>query len=274
MNDMERPFHAAKATATGSRHNNQDRCFFFDDGHSVLLGVADGLGGHPRGEVAAQLFADVCEAQFRQASRPLDDPEQFMLSCIGQAHQAIQRFGQRQQPAISPRTTAVLAVIQDGVAQWAHVGDSRLYLYRASMLRLQTQDHSQVHYTRHRTTEPARARSSLTRCLGGLMQPPLTTCSSPVRLGAGDGLLLCTDGFWGQTSGPQLDALFSATPETLEARLPQLVDATAKHYGSDNVTAVALVWTRPADDDIVPDDDAPTSRDQAPPVEPASTDED
>lgn len=239
-------FIAAKSTATGARENNQDRGFFLNDGATLLLGIADGLGGHPRGEVAAQLLADVCETQFRSRSRPLEGPEEFMLDCIGRAHHAIRRFGERQQPPITPRTTAVLAVVQENRARWAHVGDSRLYLYRDEQLLLQTRDHSQTQYIRQTVDEPPRARTSLTRCLGGLPRPPTTTCSTPLSLQPGDSLLLCSDGLWSQTPEPQLAALFDGKPDDLESRLQQLVQQAATVMASDNVTAVALSWLGPA----------------------------
>ena len=95
MNDQIRYFDAAKASLDGSRRCNQDRCLVLQDGDTVLLALADGLGGHPRGEVAAQLLVDVCETRFRNTSKPLFDPEHFMLQCIGKAHRSILRFGRR-----------------------------------------------------------------------------------------------------------------------------------------------------------------------------------
>ena len=71
MNEPDRPFEAAKASLIGNRGCNQDRCMLLSDGETVLLGLADGLGGHPRGEVAAQIVVDVCESLFRRAPRPL-----------------------------------------------------------------------------------------------------------------------------------------------------------------------------------------------------------
>jgi serine/threonine protein phosphatase PrpC len=266
MNDAVRPFRAAKATAIGSRESNQDRCFFLDDGTSVLLGVADGLGGHPRGEVAAQLFADVCETRFRQTPRPLVDPESFMLECIGRAHQAIRRFGSRQDPPIAPRTTAVLAIIQDGIAHWAHVGDSRLYLSRDNRLTLQTRDHALVRYVRQSADLPPRPRTSLTRCLGGLPQPPTTTCGAPTPLHEGDALLLCTDGLWSQVPEQRLAGLLASSPDSLETALPALTEEAAQTPGSDNVTAIALAWTQAAVAMPAELHDA-TMRDLSPPFE-------
>lgn len=268
MNNASRPFSAAKATAIGARDSNQDRGFFFHDGSTLLLGVADGLGGHPRGEVAAQLLADVCESQFRHGTRPLPDPEDFMIDCIGRAHRAIRRFGERQVPPIAPRTTAVLAVIQDGIAYWAHVGDSRLYLIRNGGMQLHTRDHAQTQYIRHSADEPPRARTSLTRCLGGLLQPPMTTCSRPLPLQEGDSLLLCSDGLWGQVSQQMLAAIFDGDATSLEARLPGLIEKAAAAAGSDNVTAVALTWLQPTTtahaDIVMPMPDQPPHTDHHP----------
>ena len=136
-------FEAAKGSLTGDRATNQDRCLFLSSGETALLCLADGLGGHPRGEVAAQLLLDATEAVFRQSEKPLTDPERFMLRCIGKAHQAILRFGRRQSPPIAPRTTAVIAVVQGGFAYWCHVGDSRLYLIRNGRVVVQTHQKDQ-----------------------------------------------------------------------------------------------------------------------------------
>lgn len=274
MNGKARPFIAAKASAIGNRPCNQDRCCFFDGGDTLLLGLADGLGGHPRGEVAAQLFIDVCEALFRKADKPLPDPQAFMLQCVGKAHQAIRRFGERQTPSIAPRTTAVLAIVQSGIAYWVHVGDSRLYLFRDGTTQLQTRDHAQVQFIRQSAHETPRARSSLTRCLGGLPQPPTTTYGSPVPLQPFDSVLLCSDGLWNQVSSKTLAAAFAPHDEPLETRLPKLVGQAAEAPNSDNVTAVALTWLAPAanpgagsipanpnaDADVRPDDPAARPR--------------
>ena len=242
MKPPNRPFAAAKASLIGGRDCNQDRCFFLDSGNSILLGVADGLGGHPRGDAAAQLLQDVCETLFRHAVKPLAEPQRFMVRCIGRAHRAIRRFGQRQEPPIAPRTTVVMALIQHGVAHWAHVGDSRLYFIRDGRVFTRTRDHAQVALVRDIAGRPARPRISLTRCLGGLEAPPLTTCGPPTPLRSGDALLLCSDGLWGQLNTDTLISLFDGNDETLAQRLPRLLERAATAPQSDNVTAVAVQW--------------------------------
>jgi serine/threonine protein phosphatase PrpC len=242
MNASSPTFEAATITLCGSRACNQDRALLLNNGDTVLLAVADGLGGHPRGEVAAQLLIDVCEAQFRRASGPLPDPEHFMLQCIGRAHHAILRFGLRQAPPIAPRTTAVLAVIQGGIAHWTHVGDSRLYLIRDGQILAQTRDHSLIRFVRRHDGESSRPRASLTRCLGGLPQPPTTTCGPPTLLQTGDSIVLCSDGLWGQLPRQRLLEAFEHGATAVEARLQALAEQAATAPNSDNVTAVALRW--------------------------------
>ena len=235
-------FEAAKGSLTGDRITNQDRCLFLSSANTALLCLADGLGGHPRGEVAAQMLLDAAETLFRQADKPLPDPERFMLQCIGKAHKAILQFGGRQSPPVAPRTTAVIAIVQDGTAYWCHVGDSRLYLIRNAQVVAQTRDHAEVRYVRQSATEVSRPRASLTRCLGGLLQPPTTTCGAPTRLCHGDALLLCSDGLWNQIPKRALINAFEPRDASVEDRLQALLELAATAPNSDNVSAVALRW--------------------------------
>jgi serine/threonine protein phosphatase PrpC len=242
MGTPARSFEAARATAPGDRGCNQDRSLFLGSAETLLLGLADGLGGHPRGEAAAQLLVDVCESLFRRTTGPLADPDNFMLQCIGRAHKTILSFGRRQCPPVTPRTTAVLAVIQDGTLHWAHVGDSRLYLIRDGRVHAKTRDHSYIRRIQQGEAEVSRPHASLTRCLGGLPQPPITTCGPPTRLQPSDVILLCSDGLWSQIPGRTLVRTLQNTARPLATALPALVKQTAMLPNSDNVTAVALRW--------------------------------
>lgn len=242
MSVQEKPFELAKVSVVGDRAGNQDRCVVLYTGDTVMLCLADGLGGHPRGEVAAQLLVDVCESMFRQVPVPLADPEQFILHCIGKAHAAIVRFGRRQNPPIAPRTTAVIAIVQRGVAHWAHVGDSRLYLIRGQQIHAQTRDHALIRFVRQSASETSRPRSSLTRCLGGVPQPPTTTYGIPTPLQRGDTIVLCSDGLWGQVSSQMLVQSVGDQSTSLADGLNGIVAEAAKMPRSDNVSAVGLRW--------------------------------
>ncbi|MCB1775789.1 MAG: serine/threonine-protein phosphatase [Gammaproteobacteria bacterium] len=251
MSDTDSAFDIAKQSLIGSRAHNQDRCQVLRSDSTLLLSIADGLGGHPRGDAAAQLLIDVAEHLFRKAEKPLEDPVRFMLRVIGKAHRSILRFGRRQRPPIEPRTTAVLAIVQNETLYWSHVGDSRLYLVRNGRVLARTADHT-VTVTVPDNIGPIPRRTSLTRCLGGLEKPPTTTCAPPMALQPGDVVLLCTDGLWGQVPGRHLVSAFHDHRVPIAEQLEQVSDVAHREAHSDNVTAIALRWNGAGDDALPP----------------------
>jgi serine/threonine protein phosphatase PrpC len=244
VNALARPFDIAKRSLTGDRAVNQDRCQVLFGGETLMMSLGDGLGGHPRGEVAAQLLIDVAEHMFRETPKPIDNPTRFMLRIVAKAHRDILRFGRRHRPTIAPRTTAVIAIVQHGKLFWVHVGDSRLYLMRQGRLLARTEDHTLTVATPH-------PRTSLTRCLGGLEQPPMTTCAPAMTLRKDDVVLLCTDGLWGQMPATLLARAFQPGPRPIARQLESVTDQARRHPHSDNVTAIALRWQGEAELPIV-----------------------
>ena len=247
MTSTKKEFEIAHASLTGGRGSNQDRCLALTNGNAILLGLGDGLGGHPRGDAAAQLLMDVCAFRFNRAETPIKDPAAFMLGCVGQAHQAILDYGQQQAPPIAPRTTAVLSVIQQSIVYWSHVGDSRFYLIRDAQVIGQTLDHRFLS-VRRTADRRKHLRASLTRCLGGVTEPPVTTCGPPTRLQSGDTLLLCSDGLWSQVAPAAIIETFADHRVSLDAQLKALVSQAVQTPRSDNVTALALRWKAAVDD--------------------------
>ncbi len=260
-------FDAARISLTGDRRINQDRCLVLAHHGAIIMALADGLGGHPRGEVAAQLFIDICESLFRQEQKPMQDPERFMLRCIHKANQAIVQFGDRQRPPISPRTTAVIAIMQNGTARWMHVGDSRLYMLRDAGIFTQTRDHSHIHVVQPADGTRAKIRSSITRCLGGLDEPPTITTAPATELQPDDCIMLCSDGLWGQVTPERLLVAFGETEDFTQSICSLANDAQRfAAPKSDNVTVVALRWQceqEPDSEEIMLHDDADDSLDTA-----------
>jgi serine/threonine protein phosphatase PrpC len=217
---------------------------------TVLLVVADGMGGHPKGEEAAQLVVDTCMNHFMRVQKPLVEPNAFLQTICLQSHEAILRFGLDQFPVIDPRTTIVMALIQEGVAYWGHVGDSRLYLLRAGEAHERTRDHSYVEELLQRGSisneDVSRHpfRNYVTRCLGGVgTDPVLSVREKPMVLQQQDILLLCSDGLWGPLGDERLAAAFDSD-EPLDELLQRTAQLAADEASpsSDNVTAVALRW--------------------------------
>ncbi|MCW8891330.1 MAG: protein phosphatase 2C domain-containing protein [Sedimenticola sp.] len=241
-----RPGESAHSSLIGDRKINQDRCILVQDEDTVLLGLADGMGGHPRGEAAAQVLIDTCRNYFDRTPHPILNPNGFLTRLLHKAHENILAFGYDQQPAIDPRTTAVTCLIQKNVAHWAHAGDSRLYLLRKRRVLSKTIDHSYVERLKQQGVITAKEqevhpqRNYVTRCLGGSLSSPEVTLGKQ-RLEAGDILLLCSDGLWGSIKEDDiLSTLFSNLP--LSEAVQSLAEQAAHKAfpDSDNITLIAL----------------------------------
>ena len=98
-------------TRVGKRPYNQDRIGHWKTAESLFLVVADGMGGHAHGEIAAQITVDCLGAAFKAEAKPrLADPDRFLYNGIGRAHAMILHQAQKQGLQESPRTTVVACV--------------------------------------------------------------------------------------------------------------------------------------------------------------------
>ncbi len=109
-------YEIAQASLRGDRDRNQDRIGYAESGPGVLLVLADGLGGHPRGELAAEVAVDTVMEAFRAAPRPLADPAAFLCAVFEEAHARIVARGLAEYPPVVPLTTCVAVVVEDGCA--------------------------------------------------------------------------------------------------------------------------------------------------------------
>jgi serine/threonine protein phosphatase PrpC len=233
----------------GARKANQDRVGYCYSREALLMVVADGMGGHLHGEVASQIAVQYLTETFQREARPtLGDPFQFLLKGIINAHHALVDYATVRGLLETPRTTCVACIVQDGIAHWAHVGDSRLYHVRDGRIIAQTKDHSRVQMLvdAGRIREEAVAahpdRNKIFNCLGA-MTPPQVDLSRKAVMHNGDTLLLCTDGLWGPLSGKLIAAAVLNADVT--KAMPPLLDQAEQRAGkeSDNLSLVAMTWT-------------------------------
>ena len=164
----------------GARPYNQDRFGKFETPGAMLLVLADGMGGHENGEIAAQLAVEFMAAAFLREAKPkLANPDLFLFRAIGRAHSTIVQHAAKAGLEESPRTTVVACVVQEGEAFWSHIGDSRLYLIRKGRIVARTKDHTRVQQLvdEGRIREEAVAthpeRNRLMQCLGSAQPPKL-----------------------------------------------------------------------------------------------------
>ena len=232
----------------GDRHGNEDRVGYSYGRDVLLMTIADGMGGHQDGEVAAELAITEITRRFQQEARnKLRKPAEFLVSAIQSAHRAIVSHAVAHNLLECPRTTIVACIVQNGNAYWAHAGDSRLYILRNGELVAATQDHSRVQMmieSGEITPEMAARhpeRNKIFSCLGGVV-PPQIAASREFPLQTGDTIVLSTDGFWAHIPPNFLGSMLKK--QSLVELLPGLMnEAHRRARGeSDNLSVVAMTW--------------------------------
>jgi len=242
-------FAVYQTSQIGGRKYNQDRVAYAYTDDALLLVLADGMGGHLHGEIAAQIAVHTFMQAFAQVAKPrVPDPEAFLRENTKHGHDAIMRYAQENQLAGNPGTTCVAALVQDGQVCWAHAGDSRFYLLRDKAVAAVTHDHSVVQQwadwgiitLEEMKTHPD--RNKITNCLGGVDDMFYVESSTRVALQSGDVLLLCSDGLW----GPLLDKEVAEglAEGDLSAMMGKLIETSLRREQAraDNTTAVVARW--------------------------------
>lgn len=231
------------------RPTNQD--VFLVDNRLHLWAVADGMGGHPGGDVASRLVVDTIARQaFDDADRLQGPSEQVVMALrdmVESAHHAILAHPRQHLDLNGMGTTLTLLQISSHpfpTATIVHEGDSRAYLLRDGTLIQLTRDHSMVEeYVRQGLLSAAQAlhhpqRHVLSRAVGLGPQSDVDVTSEPLK--AGDRLMLCTDGLTKMVEDARIATTMTTLPENPEALCRALVAAALDAGGVDNVTVVIV----------------------------------
>jgi PPM family protein phosphatase len=233
----------------GPRQYNQDRLAYSYSKDALLLVLADGMGGHRNGEIAAQLAVKTLTDAFQRLAVPaLSSPAKFLIEHVQQVHDMIENVTQAEDLIESPRTTIVAAIIQRGYLYCTHVGDSRLYHFRNGHLLFRTEDHSVVQslYKKGMISKEEMAthpyKNKIYNCLGG-ETPPQIDLADRHELFEGDTVLLCTDGVWGVISDQQIKEIIQRNSNITEATIDLMDSAEfASDEKGDNMSAIGLQW--------------------------------
>lgn len=217
------------------RRNNQDAVFPESAGRSddsILVVVADGMGGHAAGDVASRLAVDAAV----ESGGGIEDRIRAANAAI------LDEVDQRPELAGMGTTVTLAEIEPDGTARFGHVGDSRAYRFRDGDLVQLTTDHTVVaeHVRAGRMTPEEAAnhpqRSMLTRAVG--LTPDLTVDTFTEQLRPGDRILLCSDGVNGMLDDEAIrDVVATGSPE--EA-VWTLVERANEAGGHDNITALVV----------------------------------
>jgi serine/threonine protein phosphatase PrpC len=207
---------ACVAQHQGDRSEQQDRVALVPHpkgGGVALAVVADGMGGHTGGLLAAQQVIHTVRNNFEEFIARTECPQKMLETAMIESNMLIK--ASRYLNEKDPHSTAVMLVVQPGKATWAHCGDSRLYHFRDDQPCFRTTDHSYVEQLVAKgkiTPEQALVhpnRNILVTSLGG-EEAPRIDIGEATDLRAGDSFLLCSDGLWSYFGDAELAGVLAA----------------------------------------------------------------
>jgi PPM family protein phosphatase len=226
----------AYRTDTGrQRHANEDALY----AEAPVFAVADGMGGAQAGEVAARIATDA----FDSADDRGEAPEGYLRRVVRAANERIHELAERDASRSGMGTTLTAALIGDEEVSFAHVGDSRAYVFRNGDLKRLTSDHSLVEELRRqgRLTEAQAEehpqRSVITRALGPEPEVDVDTLTFPAH--PGDVFLLCSDGLTTMVPEARIARILERAQD-LDSALARMVREANEGGGRDNITVVAF----------------------------------
>lgn len=234
-------FSTAMLSEKGGREVNQDYCDFLVVRDRGIWALADGLGGSQGGEIAARLSVQTMLEQVDE------EPILLIKGGLAEAQRLLHEEQKRSPLRRSMRTTLVVLVCSGASAYWAHVGDSRLYHFRAGKLISQTKDHSvcqalvnagEISQEDIRFHED---RNRLYRVLGTEGEVKASIREDGIQIEQGDAFLLCSDGFWEYVTEDEMVRTIesaSSPSEWLEAMESILKSRVLERH--DNYSALAV----------------------------------
>ncbi len=246
---MHRELKAAARTHEGRiRELNEDSWRFEPVGDEIeLFAVADGMGGHDRGEVASSLaietlFKEAFKRIKRTRKRDVPALKRLLRNSFQRANRAVLDCGRDNESNMGTTLTTTM-VYQGCEAFFANVGDSRVYLMREGKLEQVTRDHSLVAYLVQMgelTREQARTHPSgniLVRSVGSTDDVEIDVFHIPLM--SGDALLLCSDGLWSELPDEEIQQILVSTPDP-DVICETLVDRANEAGGKDNITCLVV----------------------------------
>jgi serine/threonine protein phosphatase PrpC len=235
-------------TDTGRVRSGNEDAWAADPTQGLYI-VADGMGGHNAGEIAASLVVESLPKMVRKRVGNTALPPtstalaRRLRSAVTRLSRDVYQQAMAEPGLMGMGATVVLAMVNRDDVVIVHMGDSRAYLLRGGRLRLLTKDHSVVqelidrgHITPEEAeTHPARNRITASVGMPGDPSPD----SRRVPLQAGDRILLCSDGLAGMIADEEI-AHILGEKESPEQICTRLIDAANHAGGHDNITAVVL----------------------------------
>ncbi|MDO5350643.1 MAG: protein phosphatase 2C domain-containing protein [Lachnospiraceae bacterium] len=229
----------------GDRENNEDNVGMYQNGQEYCFVLADGLGGHGKGEEASRLAVEAAVKVFAAAGAGENEMDQS----FAQAQQAILEGQKADYHAQDMKTTLVVLHVGNQKIWWGHIGDSRLYYFKNGKLVQRTLDHSvpqmlvAAGQIKEKQIRNHPDRNRLLRVLGTEWDTPKYQIAEPIERESSQAFLLCTDGFWELIDEKKMQHFLkkAKTPADWLSLMEGIVKKNGHGKNMDNYSAVA-VW--------------------------------
>lgn len=236
-------------TDKGGRRNNEDSVGTYELDNEYCFVLADGLGGHGRGEVASRLVVETTGEVFKKEGLS----EYFMREAFEMSQETLMDKQMREDAYDELKTTlSIIAIGKESIA-YGHIGDSRIYMFQGKKLVSQTKDHSvpQMLVTIGEITEKEIRyhpdRSKLLYVMGAEWERPKYEIVENIDVTGGLSFLVCSDGFWEHIDEKQmLNCLKKAgdVEEWISSMQKIVIDTgSSLDKNMDNYSAIGI-WIR------------------------------
>ncbi len=234
-----------KFSDIGSREVNEDTVGIAEKGSEICCVLCDGLGGHGKGELASSFVVDQILNAFREDDCFID----HLDLAIESAQRTLLEEQKKKSAQLEMKTTAVVLVVTDKYMRWAHIGDSRLYIFKKGKYKKRTIDHSvpqMLVLSKEIKEEEIRNhpdRNKLLRVMGIEWGASSYDISKKYKKKAGLAFLLCSDGFWELIEEPEMSIELknSANADDWVERMAAIVKENGKGKNMDNNSAITLI---------------------------------
>lgn len=236
----------ATVSCEGSRERNEDFVTVRAEEANLLLVVADGLGGHSKGEVASNLVATTIseEMVFEE-----ENVEESIKKAMKTAQERLLEKQTEEQEPNGMKTTAVTAAVVKGKLYMGHVGDSRGYVFLKNGKVRRTTDHSIPQLLalsgeiKEKDIRNHPQRSSLVRVFGVPWEREEYEFQSVLDMTEVKAILLCSDGFWELIHESRMKACMIGAKSAKQwlDRMRRVVERHGKGKQMDNYSAVAVL---------------------------------
>lgn len=221
----------------GDKNEQQDSCDVFEKDGKILMVLADGLGGHNGGKIASKTLLEEAQKEFHED----DAPKEMFEKIVKNTKEKLKHLTQNDK-TLNPKTTCVMSLIEDKNIHFAHIGDSRAYLFENKELMYRSKDHSVVQMLvgmgditeEQMSSHPD--KSKLLKSIGEDENADITYKNIICK--DGFTILLCSDGLWENLSEHEIkECLFDFSfHESLEQMIKKIKSKNKKSL--DNISAV------------------------------------